>query len=226
MGGPPQPLHFSFISTVGDETDLTGTLYPGFYYLSLDVEFGSTIQPVPTFITPRSPIRVGGRCGTNVPFADAVFTASSVQVATLIGIDATTSSDADNAVLEFLLNDTSTGCGLQQLFTYASFVKNSPPGSAAQVLPGTAAAQFTFTPDVPGTYALELQVTDDTALPAGTRTGTKTFVVAADAGLMFTRVPAFGTTSVPLHDVIVTFTTAQNTACITCTGTVTLSASG
>ena len=220
-----QTLHFSFVPSIGDEKDSTG-IHPGFYSLLVNLAFGSTNEPIVTFVRPDNPINVGGRCGTNVPFADAVFTASSVQVGTLIGINATTSSDADNDVLAFALDNTSTGCGLQQRFTYAWFVQAAPSGSAAQVLPGTGAAQFTFTPDFPGGYDLALHVTDDTAAPAGPKTGTKIFPVAADAGLMFTRVPPFGTTSVPLSDVIVTFTTAQGTDCTTCTGTVTLSASG
>jgi hypothetical protein len=148
-------------------------------------------------------------------------------VGTLIGINATTSTDADNATLTFLpISDTSTGCGLQQQLTYAWFLLTKPSGSTAQVLPGTAAAQFTFTPDVPGGYDLDLHVTDDTAPPAGPRTGTHTFHVAANAGLSFAQVPTSGTTNFPLTDVIVRFTDASGATCVTCVGTVTLSATG
>jgi len=223
--GPPQPLDFSFIPSIGDETDSTSTLHPGLYFLSLDLEFGSTHEPVRTFVVPPSPTRVGGRCGTNVPFADAIFTATSVQVGTLIGIDATTSSDADNDTLTFLpATNTSTGCGLQQQFAYAWSVQAAPSGSTAQVQPVPGAAQFTFTPDMPGSYDLELQVTDDTAPPAGAKTGTNTFHVSADAGLAFTAVPLTGNTNIPLSDITVAFTTASGAPCATCTGIVTLSA--
>jgi hypothetical protein len=99
-------------------------------------------------------------------------------------------------------------------------------GSAADVLLGTGTAQFTFTPDVPGGYDLALHVTDDTAPPAGTRTGTQTFHVAASARLAFASAPTSGTTNFPLTDVTVTFTDALGGTCVTCTGTVTLSATG
>jgi len=211
--------------SIGDQTDATGT-HPGFHYLSLDFAYGSTHEPFTTILQPRE-INVGGRCGTNVPFPEAVFTASSVQAGTLIGIDATTSSDADNDPLTFLpSSDTSTGCGLQQQLTYAWFLETRPSGSAADVLLGTGTAQFTFTPDLPGGYDLALHVTDDTAPPAGTRTGTQTFHVAASARLAFASAPTSGTTNFPLTDVTVTFTDALGATCVTCTGTVTLSATG
>jgi len=79
-------------------------------------------------------------------------------------------------------------------------------------------AHFTFTPDVPGGYDLALQVTDDTAPPAGSRTGTHTFPVAASAGLAFAAAPTSGNTNIPLGDITVAFTTASGATCVTCTG--------
>jgi len=145
-----QPLlHFSLKPSIGTRRTRLGPIR-GFITYPWTSLTESTHEPFTTILQPRE-INVGGRCGTNVPFPEAVFTASSVQAGTLIGIDATTSSDADNDPLTFLPQQrhqhrlrTPTAADIclvpgDQAFGFGSGCPASVPGPA----------QFTFTPDLP-----------------------------------------------------------------------------
>jgi len=109
-------------------------------------------------------VHVGGRCGLNAPFADAQFTpAAGGTVGTTIDVTGLPSSDADHAVLQLISGSpaTSDGCGLSQPLTFAWSFATVPEGSAVALIPADA-AETAFTPDIAGTYSIQLTVGDGT----------------------------------------------------------------
>jgi hypothetical protein len=177
-----QQLHFSFSPSVGDEKDSAGTLHPGYYFLSLDIAFGSTNEPVTTILSPTQ-VNVGGRCGLNPPFVDAHFDPLSPQAVGTVVTGTSLSSDADNATLTLIRATpdpgTSTGCGLSQTLSYAWSFASTPPLSAAALAPPDAAITQ-FTPDVEGDYSVQLVVGDGTTSgAAGDGKASATFLYTA-----------------------------------------------
>jgi len=159
-----QPLHFSFTPLVGDERDAGGTLNPGYYFLSLDVAYGSTSQPVTGIVSPTQ-INVSGRCGLNAPFVDAQFDPLPPQAVGTVVTGTSLATDADNETLMLFPATpdpgTSSGCGLNQTLSYAWTFASKPGTSLATLAPPDATVTH-FTPDVAGAYSVQLVVGDGT----------------------------------------------------------------
>jgi len=159
-----QQLHFSFTPLVGDERDAGGTLNPGYYFLSLDVAYGSTSQPVPGIVSPTQ-INVSGRCGLNAPFVDAQFDPLPPQAVGTVVTGTSLATDADNETLMLFPATpdpgTSSGCGLNQTLSYAWTFASKPGTSLATLAPPDATVTH-FTPDVAGAYSVQLVVGDGT----------------------------------------------------------------
>ena len=80
-----------------------------------------------------------------------------------VSADASPNSDADNEPLQFITASPnfSSGCGLDQTLTYVwalAFV----PATSGTTLSATSGPQTQFTPDLAGTYEVQLTVADGT----------------------------------------------------------------
>jgi hypothetical protein len=165
-------LTFTFNPQVGDTAGP-----PALYRFKLDTTFGDSGTATQNI----RDIHVAGRCGLNSPFADAILSPPTTPVGTAIAIDATSSSDKDNDPLTFFAGppSTSAGCGLNQTLTFHWTVTTAPATSASVVTPNNSATAR-FTPDFPGNYTLQLDVTDNTPSPAANLSGHFTTTITAN----------------------------------------------
>ena len=171
-------LQFAFTPRLGD----ADAQHPGYYFLSMDILSGGSIQPQ-TFIVQPTQINVGGRCGLNAPFVDAVFQPLSPQRAGTAVTGTSLATDKDNDTLKFFPvtpdPGTSGGCGLNQTLSYAWSFASNPTASVATLAPPDATVTH-FTPDLAGDYSVRLVVGDGTTSgAAGDGKSTQTFVYTA-----------------------------------------------
>jgi hypothetical protein len=119
---------------------------PGTYVLK--VQFSNGLFALFTLSIAPAPAQVG--CGTNAPMIQSVNASSPpFVVGTRVALSATV-TDPD------LLT-----CGSAESFTYAWKFLTMPAGSQA-FFPAPLAAQPSFFPDLPGSYVIEVIVTDST----------------------------------------------------------------
>ena len=102
-----------------------------------------------------------GRCGLNAPVVDANFDPATQSIDLPVTVDAIV-SDADTEVL-FLDtgSSTSSGCGLNQSFSYAWSFATQPLDSTG-TFADAHAASTTFTANTDGSYSVQLVVGDGT----------------------------------------------------------------
>jgi len=160
-----QHLQFTLTARIGDTPNGSGGTSQGFYALQMFITSGSSNDGF-SIVQSDTPVHVGGRCGLNAPTVNATFAPSSGSVGTLVDATAVPSDD-DNVIVEFTPADdpshdpgTSTGCGLDQAFTYLWSFTHRPDPNAVLSPPDSQVSHFT--PKVDGTYVVKLVIGDGT----------------------------------------------------------------
>ena len=152
-------LVFTFTPRIGDHV-VSGDPVPGHYTLALSLTFGGSNSSQTTTVN-SSAVEVEGRCGLNAPVVDANFDPATQSIDLPVTVDAIV-SDADTEVL-FLDtgSSTSSGCGLNQSFSYAWSFATQPLDSTG-TFADAHAASTTFTANTDGSYSVQLVVGDGT----------------------------------------------------------------
>lgn len=145
---------------------------PGDYVLQVSATdpTGRTGRSAPLTIT-------AGACGTNAPVASIAALPASSRPGVGIALDGRGSSDADNDP---------SGCALNQALALRWRLTEVPAGSQTTVNAPTARLAG-FTPDVAGTYTVELVVTDSTGRTSAPASA------SVQVGTCGTNAPAVGT---------------------------------
>ena len=166
-----QHLQFTFTARIGDTPDGSGGTNPGFHNLQLFFSSGSVNNPQTDIVQSATPIHVVGRCGLNAPLVNATLTPPSGLAAAPVAVTATADAqDTDNETLVFTTAatpaddpGTSTGCGLDQTFTYLWTLLTVPTTDSTAVIAPPDALVAQFTADKAGSYEIELVVGDGTS---------------------------------------------------------------